>query len=88
MKDFELYHERRQVAKENISYDRIEKYIEYVLHDLETYENALEKFKRENRSEDSINGMQYKIDYAKYVLGLIEYKPNYQDYKSSISFKR
>lgn len=70
-----LYKERQQIAKESISYDRIEKYIEYVLHDLETYENALEKFERENRSEESINGMRYKVDYAKYVLGLIEDKP-------------
>lgn len=78
--DFMLYKERQQIAKENISYDRIEKYIEYVLRDLETYENALEKFIRENRSEESINGMRYKIDNAKYVLGFIEDKPMYRDY--------
>lgn len=82
MRDFMLYKERQQIAKENVSYDRIEKYIEYVLHDLETYENTLEKFKKENKSEDSINGMQYKVDYAKYVLGLIEHKPVYRDYVS------
>ena len=78
--DFMLYKERQQIAKESISYDRIEKYIEYVLHDLETYEKALEKFERENRSEESINGMRYKVDNAKYVLGLIEEKPMYRDY--------
>lgn len=81
MNDFMLYKERQQIAKENITYNRIEEYIEYVLHDLETYENALEKFKIENRSEDSIKGMQYKVDCAKYVLGLIKYKPDYRDYK-------
>lgn len=80
MMDFILHKERQQIAKENISYDRIEKYIEYVLHDLETYENALEKFEKENRSEESINGMRYKVDYAKYVLGLIKNKPMYRDY--------
>ena len=80
MKDFMLYQERRQIAKENINYDRIEKYIEYVLHDLEVYEGALEKFKKENRNEESINGMQYKVDCAKYVLGLIKDKPIYRDY--------
>ena len=78
--DFILYKERQQIAKESINYDRIEKYIDYVLHDLETYEKALEKFERENRSKESINGMKYKVDYAKYVLGLVEDKPMYRDY--------
>lgn len=78
------YFTRKEIAKQNVTYDRIEKYIDYVLHDLESYEKVLEKFKRENRSEESIKEMEYKVDYAKYVLGLIKYKPNYRDYYKQI----
>lgn len=79
-KMFDIYCIRKDIAKQNLTYDRIEKYINYVLHDLESYERTLEKFKSENRDEKDINGLQYKVDYAKYVLGLTNDNPNWKDY--------
>lgn len=69
------YLTRKEIAKRNITYDSIEKYINYVLHDLESYERTLEKFKNEDRAENDIKGLQYKVDYAKYVLGLTMQEP-------------
>ena len=79
---FDSYFTRKEIAKQNLTYDRIEKYINYVLQDLETYERTLEKFKNEGRDENAINGMQYKVDYAKYVLGLIDERPYFRDYNT------
>ena len=72
---FDTYCTRKDIAKQNVTYDRIEKYINYVLHDLESYERTLEKLKGEGREEKVICGVQYKIDYAKYVLGLTMQEP-------------
>ena len=71
------YLTRKEIAKQNVTYDRIEKYIDYVLKDLERQEKVLEKFKNENRTEKDINAIQYNVDYAKYVLGLVSQKPKF-----------
>lgn len=69
------YLARKEIAKQNVTYNRIEKYINYILYDLESYERTLENFKEECRSENDIKGVQYRIDYAKYVLGLTTQEP-------------
>ena len=69
------YFTRKEIAKQNVTYDRIEKYIDYVLHDLERYEKTLEKFENEGRDESDIKSIQYKVDYAKYILGLTIQEP-------------
>ena len=69
------YLTRKEIARQNVTYDRIEKYINYVLRDLESYERILEKYQYENRDERDIEGVQYKVDYAKYVLGLSNQEP-------------
>lgn len=69
------YFTRKEIAKQNVTYDRIEKYIDYVLRDLERYEKTLEKFMNENRDESDIKSVQYKVDYAKYILGLTIKEP-------------
>ena len=74
------YLTRKEIARQNVTYDRIEMYINYVLSDLENYEKVLEKFKNENKDESAINGIRYKIDYAKYVLGLINERPYFREY--------
>lgn len=74
------YFTRKEIARQNVTYDRIEMYINYVLSDLENYEKVLEKFKNENKDESAINGIRYKIDYAKYVLGLINERPYFREY--------
>ncbi len=66
---------RRDIAKRNVTYDRIEGYINYILNDLGSYERILEKFKDEGRAENDIKGLQYKVDYAKYILGLTMQEP-------------
>jgi hypothetical protein len=80
VEDFEVenmdsYFTRKEIAKQNVTYDRIEKYIDYVLRDLERYEKTLEKFMNENRDESDIKSVQYKVDYAKYILGLTIKEP-------------
>ena len=70
------YFTRKEIAKQNVTYDRIEKYIDYVLHDLERYEKTLEKFMNEDRDENDIKSVQYKVDYAKYILGLTTKEPD------------
>lgn len=72
----DCYFTRKEIAKQNVTYDRIEMYIDYVLHDLESHEKVLEKFKNEDRAEKDIKGLQYRVDYAKYVLGLTLQKPD------------
>ena len=69
------YLTRKEIARQNVTYDRIEKYINYVLRDLESHERILEKYQYENRDERDIEGLQYKVDYAKYVLGLSNQEP-------------
>ena len=76
------YYERKEIARQSVTFDRIEKYINYVLRDLASYEKVLEKYKRENKEEKYISGLQYKIDNAKYVLGLINDEPNFKDYNT------
>lgn len=71
----EGYFTRKEIAKQNVTYNRIERYIDYILHDLERYEKTLEKFMNENRDENDIKGIQYKIDYAKHILGLTNQDP-------------
>ena len=84
MEDIDSYFGRKEIAKQSVTYDRIEMYIDYVLHDLEGYEKTLEKFKNENRGEKDINRLQYKVDYAKYILGLTIEKPDYNLLKEKI----
>lgn len=69
------YLTRKEIAKQNVTYDRIEGYINYILHDLENHERVLEKFKDEGKTENDIKGIQYKVDYAKYILGLTMQEP-------------
>lgn len=69
------YFTRKEIAKQNVTYDRIEKYIDYVLRDLERCEKTLEKFMNEGRDENDIKSVQYKVDYAKYILGLTMKEP-------------
>ena len=81
------YFTRKEIAKQSVTYDRIEMYINYVLHDLECHERVLEKFRNENRAEKDIRELQYKIDYAKYVLGLTIEKPEYNSLKDLLKEK-
>ena len=36
--------------------------------------------KSENRAKRDIKGVQYKVDYLKYVLGLTQQRPDYKAY--------
>jgi hypothetical protein len=75
VENMDSYFTRKEIAKQNVTYDRIEKYINYILQDLERHEKVLEKFKDEGRAENDIKGIQYEVDNAKYILGLTMQEP-------------
>lgn len=66
-----------EVREKPMSVHRLNMIIDYVLHDLETNEKILEKLQEQHKDTKHI---EYKIQYAKYVLGLIDEMPKIKEY--------
>lgn len=66
-----------EIREKPMSVHRLNMIIDYVLHDLETNEKILEKLRGEQKDTKHI---EYKIQYAKYVLGLVDKMPRPKKY--------
>ena len=76
-----------EVREKPVSVHRLNMIIDYVLHDLETNEKILKKLQEQQKDTKHI---EYKIQYAKYVLGLVDEMPKAKEFfnkKETVSDK-